>query len=392
MVRRILIRITYVGKERLIEAPTDLPIGRLAEIVGRAIAPTETDEEGLVRYELCVSGVPVAENERVGRVCALLQPGQALQLRIVRERTSPPTELGTAPKGEFYSATWILGGRAVAVAGEWGVYLWDLERQAWQAAPVVTLPTLQVAANETWLLCTFKRGGLAIWEYDEASQRWHGRTNIRLPGSVPITSVAMTTSIAAIGTESGSVYWFSVPDLELENEIQSKQDAPVRFLHWMDGQHCLRLNARGKFEIWRPHDVRPIFEESLTNSVRVVGAANVGVGSTNWTLLLCTEPMQWIWIALGGMHVMPAMLPPHSEPVSLAYAPRSRTMWVGFVEGTLQAWHFSEAGRSLVLRARYALGVSGLRQVLLSRDERWLVSIDEKNQVKVHAIQELREQ
>lgn len=120
MVRRILLRITYVGKERLIEAPTDLPIGRLAEIVGRAIAPTETDEEGLVRYELCVSGVPVAENERVGRVCALLQPGQALQLRIVRERTSPPTELGTAPKGEFYSATWILGGRAVAVAGEWG--------------------------------------------------------------------------------------------------------------------------------------------------------------------------------------------------------------------------------------------------------------------------------
>ncbi|MFN3373849.1 MAG: hypothetical protein ACK44M_09820, partial [Chloroflexus sp.] len=80
MVRRILLRVVYAGKERLIEAPADLSIGRLAEAVGRAFAPVELSEAS-ARYELCRAGIPLAENERVGKVCVSIQPGQPLELR-----------------------------------------------------------------------------------------------------------------------------------------------------------------------------------------------------------------------------------------------------------------------------------------------------------------------
>lgn len=389
MARRILLRINYAGKEHIVEVPADLSIGRLAGVVGQALAPVEV-ADGVVRYELCLSGVPLVENERVGRVCASLQAGQALQLRIVRERTQQASpEISIAFKGQFRSAVWALGHRAIAIAGEAGVHLWDVELHRWHAQPVVNLPVFQIASCENRLLCALKQGGLALWEFDDAAQRWYGRSSTRLPGDASISSIALVPAAAAVGTRQGALYWLSMPDLELENETKPRQSSVI-LLHWMDTQYCLRLDADGMVGVWRLNEVKPVFEEQLTKSVHAVGALTVATADTNWVLILLTSPMQWIWVTVGAIRSSLAKPEPSSEPVSLAYGTRSRTVWVGFADGVVHSWQMSEVGQLLNLQRRYTLGFTRLRQIMLSRDERWLVSIDEDNQVRMHSIQELQ--
>ncbi|MDW8395795.1 MAG: hypothetical protein RMM31_06110 [Anaerolineae bacterium] len=392
MVRRILLRVAHAGKERLVEAPTDVSVGRLAEIVGRAFAPMEALEE-TVRYELCLSGVPLAANERVGRACVSIQPGQALQLRIVRERAEPAAAEAPVepPKGVLRNVTWALSGRMLAAVGEWGVQMWDAEAQRWQPKPVVSLPVLRAVAEERFLLCALRRGGVALWEFDDTERRWNGRATYRLPEARPITSLALNPISAVVGTEFGDLYWFALPDLQLDNELQPKPNAPVRLLHWIDAQHCVKLSA-GSVEVWRSGELKPTLEAQAASSRAVVGAVTVSAVDTGWGLLLFTEPMCWMWVSLSGVRPIATEQSGLGEPVSLAYGARSRTAWVGFADGAVEAWQVGDVGQPLERRARHTLCDVPLRHVLLSQDERWLVSIDQHNQIRLHSIQDLRQQ
>lgn len=395
MVRRILLRVMYAGKERLIEAPADLAIGRLAEIVGQAFAPVGSAEDG-VRYELCRAGIPLAENDRVGRVCVSIQPGQALELRAVREREPAPAaavpQAPPAPQGTLSGVTWVLGGRALAAAGNWGVRLWDVETQRWQAQPIVTLPVLHVAAYEQFILCAQRLGQIAIWEFDDVAQRWHGRANFRLPRASVITSLALNRTAAVAGTELGSAYWFSLPGLELERELQPKLSEPVRLLHWLDAQRCLRLYANGTLEVWRFDDAKPVLDGRVERATQLVGAVNVEGPDASWALMLFAEPMTWVWVALGHAPIALDAPAPAGRPVSVAYGAKSRTVWVGMSDGAAQAWQVNDVGQRPELRARYTLDVPGLRSLLLGRDEQHLVSVDRDNRIKRHAIQDLHDQ
>lgn len=393
MARRIFLRIAYAGRERLIEAPADMCVARLAEIVGRAFAPTDASEE-VVRYELCLSGVPLAESERIGRACVSIQPGQALQLCIVRERMQPMSVDAHVepPKGSIHDAAWVLGGRALAVAGEWGVQLWDAETQRWQPSPIVSLSVLRIATHESLLIGALKHSGIALWEFNDAEQRWYGRANKRLPSAHPITSLALNATSVAVGTALGSLYWVTLPDLEYL-EMPSKQSLPIQLLYWMDTQHCIKLNATS-IEVWRFGEVRPTLEAPLTavNGAAphtAIGAARVSTVDASWVLVLLAAPMHWIWVSLSGMRPIAVAQSGHSDPISLAYAAKSRIAWVGFADGTVEAWQVTDAGQPLERRARHTLSTAPLRQVLVSPNERWLVSIRRDNLVEVHSTHEL---
>lgn len=392
MVRRILLRITFAGKERLIEAPADLSIGRLAEIVGRAFASVGSEDR--VRYELCRAGIPLAENDRVGRVCVSIQPGQPLELRAVHEREPAPSAptVSAAPQGTLSGVTWVLGGRALAAAGSWGVRLWDVETRLWQTQPIVTLPVLQVAACEQFVLAAQRLGQIAIWEFDDVAQRWYGRANFRLPRSSAISSLALNRTAAVAGTELGSVYWFSLPGLELERELHPRVSEPVRLLHWLDAHHCLRLYANAALEVWRLDDAKPALEGKLDRAAQVVGAVTIEGADASWALVLFAEPMIWTWVALGHEPISLDAPSPAGRPVSVAYGGKSRTVWVGLSDGAVQAWQVSNVGQRLELRAQYVLEVPGLRSVLLSRDEQHLVSVDRDHRIVLHAIQDLHSQ
>lgn len=390
MVRRILLRVVYAGKERLIEAPADLSIGRLAEAVGRAFAPVESSE-ARARYELCRAGIPLAENERVGKVCVSIQPGQPLELRLVRERepASPqPTSADpTVVQGALSGVARVLGGDALAVSGAWGVRLWDAKTQRWQALFSEKLSVLRLAACDQFILCAHKLGQIALWEF--VDRRWHGRASYRLSRPSAITSLALNQTMAAVGTERGDVYWFSVPGLELERELQSRFDEPVRLLHWIDNRYCLQLYANAALEIWHLDDMKPVFETKLDAEAHVVGAATVEGTDTSWALILLAEPMMWVWVALGHTPTILKVEQPASRPVSMAYSAKSQKAWVGLADGSVQTWQVNDVGRSLELCASYKLDIPGLRGVLLSHDEQHLIVVDQDNQVRSYPVHSL---
>ncbi|MCS6909559.1 MAG: hypothetical protein NZM11_03175 [Anaerolineales bacterium] len=388
---------TYAGKERLIEAPANLSVGRLAEIVGQAFAPFGSSADG-VRYELRSAGISLPENDRIGRVCVSIQPGRALELHVVREREPAPAE-STVPalqQGSLSDVVWVLGGRALAAAGAWGVYLWDAETQRWQEKPAVTLPVLHVAAYERFLVCIDKQGMVAVRVFDDAKQSWHGRAHLRLTNRA-ITGIALSKSKLALGAEQGNLYWLSFPDLEGLWESPPKSYAPVRLMHWINDQHCLSLQADGVLAIWRPDEMQLAFESRLSMPAGIIGAANVGGVSANaeWILMMLAEPMRWVWVTLGCDPITldtADALPSSGQPISMVYGSKSRLVWVGFSDGVVQAWSVRDAGQPLEHRARYHLGISRLRKVLLSRDEQCLISIDGNNQIGLHAIQNLQVQ
>ncbi|WP_169238717.1 hypothetical protein [Candidatus Roseilinea sp. NK_OTU-006] len=373
-------RVVYAGKERLVEAPADLSIGRLAEAVGHVFAPVESPEAS-ARYELRCDGILLAENERVGKVCASIQPGRPLELYLKLEREpASPQPAPAAPIGVPSGAAWVLGGRALAVSGEWGVRLWDAEKQSWQESPVVTLPILKLATCDSFILCALKNAQIALWEFNDTG--WYGQANRRLRSA--ITSLALNRTTAAAGTEEGNVYWFRVPDLEPAQELPSI-GKPVRLLHWLDDQYCLQLYANAALEIRHLDDTKPVFETKLDTAAHIVGAATVEEADTSGALILFAEPMTWVWVALNKRE--PTILrveQPASRPVSMAYDAKSHKAWVGLADGSVQTWQVNDVGRSLEL-CDSRKPVSGLRSVLLSHDHRYLIVVDQDNQVSLHS-------
>ncbi len=405
MVRRVLLRVVYAvdgkNEERLVEAPVDLPIGRLAEVVGRAFIPVESSEAS-ARYELYAEKErdsdkkPFAENERVGKVCVSIQPGQPLKLRLVREREpaspQPASADPTVVQGALSGVAWVLGGHALAVSGEWGVRLWDAKTQRWQQAqPVAKLPVLRLATCDRFILCALKRAQIALWEFNGNDRCWYGRANLRLRPPSDVTSLALNQEMAAVGTKHGNVYWFRVPGLEREQELQPRFGEPVHLLHWIDNQSCLQLYANAALEVWHLDrgNVRLVFETKLDAEAHVVGAATVEGTDTSWALILLAEPMMWVWVALGHTPTILKVGQLASRPVSMAYSAKSQEAWVGLADGGVQTWRVHDVGRSLELRASHKLDIPGLRSALLSHDEQYLVVVGQDNQVRPYPIHSL---